>query len=968
MEDNIEVPPKKDEIELTENNNLDYKLFFNHYDQKDRKEIFDIIYNSLFKENEKIDIEDSPERIEDDSITKDDKYINKTNEEIITLFNKKEKEINKDLEKYEIKLGTYEDYYLYLEDIQKNYCIPITCLRYVKFEDEYEWICNPSYLLYFQYIILNYEKPSSIQSIDEKGENKEKVITIDSISKANILLNDENFIHIKDTGVQNIDYNKIFEDGSKEFDLSKENIMEYLDYNENDPKQIIDADKIYNNNYINIIEYAFDSHFSNLIYSFQNGYYFFEYNLVGCLELFQKRKKKFLYLNIKKIKKILNIKYSFKKYLIFWLSKLFVEDKQKQISNSEVNKNDEIMNEKKKFIYFIKKLIDSIVKNKSKYLEIILDVINNKLSKTDNINGQNRNDIICNKLLVILNNIDYSDIEWIEKKKYVNLNILFIFNIQYNFDIFQSYYYEESILKKYFLENNDEIIYKDPTKENINNYFYNIFESKDKYEMSKKDLITTIIQEFKDNNDKLLNIAFILNIYQIIKKITDEKKSVARLKTNLGIASDIIILKPFLPLINFIVSVNEDNIIFNIDNIKFKEMYFYEFLKEIYKSTMIKYLNTNSNQFYLDDIKGPLLEKDIILNILTGQIDDSKYGKYSYFKEIKVQSIYCLNYDKKINYEDNQNNNIVITQENKTAEFYDVAFKINKNNKNYMKFCQISILKDDNDLKKLNKKSIILDIINFDLKKENLNIGNIDGYSFVIITSMNVFNEYKKLDEEKRQNHTFFKMKEHCEKNNFEFYIYDYFENNMYIYDINKNNIEISDDFFEEIKKLDLFDKNLGLYNFIGASEKKLSLKYTRNDLFYPIENYYQAEIENKIHIINLAKFKFERSMLKMSTNIKDIGLAFWNYNNKHFDNLMINLNEKKEYFKGNKIIENKSEIFENPNNKKLHALLFSLETEENNKIDEKKKIFLQRKRKNKELYSGNFSELVENASEKRIK
>ena len=968
MEDNIEVPPKKDEIELTENNNLDYKLFFNHHDQKDRKEIFDIIYNSLFKENEKIDIEDSPERIEDDSITKDDKYINKTNEEIITLFNKKEKEINNELEKYEIKLGIFRYYYLYLENFQKNYCIPITCLRNVKFEDEYEWICNPSYLLYFQYIILNYEKPSSIQSIEEKGENKEKVITIDNISKASILLDDENFIYIKDTGVQNIDYNKIFEDGSKEFDLSKENIMEYLDYNENDPKQIIDADKIYNNNYINIIEYAFDSHFSNLIYSFQNGYYFFEYNLVGCLELFQKRKKKFLYLNIKKIKKILNIKYSFKKYLIFWLSKLFVEDKQKQISNSEVNKNDEIMNKKKKFIYFIKKLIDSIVKNKSKYLEIILDVINNKLSKTDNINGQNRNDIICNELLVILNNIDYSDIEWIEKKKYVNLNILFIFNIQYNFDIFQSYYYEESILKKYFLENNDEIIYKDPTKENINNYFYNIFESKDKYEMSKKDLITTIIQEFKDNNDKLLNIAFILNIYQIIKKITDEKKSVARLKTNLGIASDIIILKPFLPLINFIVSVNEDNIIFNIDNIKFKEMYFYEFLKEIYKSTMIKYLNTNSNQFYLDDIKGPLLEKDIILNILTGQIDDSKYGKYSYFKEIKVQSIYCLNYGEKKNYENNQNNNIVITQENKTAEFYDVAFKINKNNENYMKFCQISILKDDNDLKKLNKKSIILDIINFDLKKGNLNIGNIDGYSFVIITSMNVFNEYKKLDEEKRQNHTFFKMKEHCEKNNFEFYIYDYFENNMYIYDINKNNIEISDDFFEEIKKLDLFDKNLGLYNFIGASEKKLSLKYTRNDLFYPIENYYQAEIENKIHIINLAKFKFERSMLKMSTNIKDIGLAFWNYNNKHFDNLMINLNEKKEYFKGNKIIENKSEIFENPNNKKLHALLFSLETEENNKIDEKKKIFLQRKRKNKELYSGNFSELVENASEKRIK
>jgi len=102
--------------------------------------------------------------------------------------------------------------------------------------------------------------------------------------------------------------------------------------------------------------------------------------------------------------------------------------------------------------------------------------------------------------------------------------------------------------------------------------------------------------------------------------------------------------------------------------------------------------------------------------------------------------------------------------------------------------------------------------------------------------------------------------------------------------------------------------------------------------------------------------------MLEMSTGIKNIGLAFWNYKNipkdKKFDNLLIKLNGNIEYFQENKIIENKPSIFSKSNPKGIHSLLFLL-SEEENKIDDKKKNFLQRKRKNNELYYGNFSELI---------
>ena len=140
---------------------------------------------------------------------------------------------------------------------------------------------------------------------------------------------------------------------------------------------------------------------------------------------------------------------------------------------------------------------------------------------------------------------------------------------------------------------------------------------------------------------------------------------------------------------------------------------------------------------------------------------------------------------------------MVITQESKSAEFYDFAFKITKKGMNHIKCVQVSIFKDDDDLERINKLSLILDMINFSSNKEKLNIGEINSYSFAIITSINVFNDYKNNSKNnKNKNHTFVKMMEHCKKNNFDFYVYDYFQNKIYDYNKENDNIEISKNFF----------------------------------------------------------------------------------------------------------------------------------------------------------------------------
>ena len=260
-----------------------FRWFFNNYDEKKRKTIFDLIYESLFideKEDDMI-IEDlfTTENLNEFILTEDNKYNQKSNNEILELFLKEEKQLNEKLSKYKIKISIINETNLCLEDFDRNSCIEILCLRNVRFGEKFEWICNANYLLYFQYFVLNYIKPSRVNELDE--DNNEKVETIDSYNKAEKILSDIYFIYIKDSEKKNFDLKQIFKDGNdiNFFDF-KENIFKYLDYNKNDPKQIEGSNKTNNFNYKSIINFSYSNHFNNLIYSFHNGYYFFEINLI----------------------------------------------------------------------------------------------------------------------------------------------------------------------------------------------------------------------------------------------------------------------------------------------------------------------------------------------------------------------------------------------------------------------------------------------------------------------------------------------------------------------------------------------------------------------------------------------------------------------------------------------------------------------------------------------------------------
>lgn len=951
-------------------NKKEYQWFFKNYEEEKRKIIFSKIYGSLFIDENQNDIDiDTDDLFQLKNLsefikTEDNKYNKKTNEEIIQLFYKKKNELNLELKEYEIQLLLENDSLLCLEDLEQNYCLEILCLRNVRFGEKFEWICNPDYLLYYQYFILNFKKPSRVKEV---SENNEKVETIDSYIKAEKTLEDIYFIYIKDSVKKNFVLNKIINEANNEkfFEL-KENIFKYLNYNTNDPKQIEGSDLLKKSNYYNIISFCYSDNFNKLVYSFNNGYYFFEINLIKWLEFcYHKKKRKYLYLNLNKIKNINTNKYLLKDYLGFWMAKLFsqikkntnINDDKRNTNinnddkrNTNINNNDKrntnINNVENEQTSVINSIINIVFKNKSNYLGKLLEKLNE--------NFQNKGD----NILIILNNVDKFYLNLVENLNILNVNVLLIINIQNNFELFESFYYEGNKYKLYFLEYENEISFKSITEKGKKTNFYSVFETKEEYEKLKKITVNQIFDQFPDK-DKLLFIAVLLNSTTFINQSNIERNEINSFKVNLGYSSHFSFLKFFFQIINLEVSVNGNNTVLTIDDIKFKESIFHDYIKELYLSKMMNYLNQNSNELSLNDIKGPLLEKDIILNILTGQIKDGKYSEFLNFQEIRIDSIFCLNFDKNKNYNNNKNNNVVITQNNKTAEFYDVAFKINRNGKNYMKMCQISILKDILDLGKIIKESIALDIINFDLNHQELNIGEIEDYSFSIITSITVYNQYKLLTDKDKKRHTYFLMLEHCNKNGFEFFIYNYFTNEIFI-PKGENEIQKIDNFFENTKKIDLLKNNTELYRFINSSKKKYSCKAAKN-LLSPIENYFQADNDNEVHIINLGKYEFDKSMLNLYIPIENIGLAFWNdskTDKKQFDNILINYNKQSKYFIGDKISINKLNIFSDPGNRiVIHALIFLVEKTKK-KIDRNKKEFLKRKRKNNELYLGKLADI----------
>jgi hypothetical protein len=230
---------------------------------------------------------------------------------------------------------------------------------------------------------------------------------------------------------------------------------------------------------------------------------------------------------------------------------------------------------------------------------------------------------------------------------------------------------------------------------------------------------------------------------------------------------DILFLKKYMKYINLICKYKNNSKKLKIKNIVFKnDEIKNEFLKQC--SNYSTYFFNNDqyiNEILDNNTDGDFFERAIILDILTEKIL-TKTNNQLNFKIIEVKSLYALTLNKSFNFEEYKNKNIIFFQKSKTSEVFDFGFLINGNNEKYFKLYQISLNKTKEDFVKLNKNIIKLHCSNI---KQKLNkLGEINNFSFGIITSLRVYENSK--NEKKISGYKL--MKKECQENKYELLIY----------------------------------------------------------------------------------------------------------------------------------------------------------------------------------------------------
>ena len=273
--------------------------------------------------------------------------------------------------------------------------------------------------------------------------------------------------------------------------------------------------------------------------------------------------------------------------------------------------------------------------------------------------------------------------------------------------------------------------------------------------------------------------------------------------------------------------------------------YYYSFYYTIFNDKLSKEYIIN----LLRSEKGYNLERNIIYSILI--------GKYSTaYNKVDIQRIYCL--EKCENFP--LNNNALFYQNIPNAPIYDFALLIQNRQKEYIaKSFQVSILKDEEDLKNLGNALISYDLRYFCDKINRIKNINIKYYSFGIIIS---YESYK--TSKKKVN----KISDFCLENEYEFLLYDI---NTYILYYNKSKIKGTLE-LEKVSIFELFDntylkKHQSIIKYDAKIPKKLYInKIIKNDYYKDnIIGRFKKKFQLNIDPILIAKFnsditKFEQN------------------------------------------------------------------------------------------------------------
>ena len=691
------------------------------------------------------------------------------------------------------------------ENKEKLILMEIEFINKIKINEDEEWICNPNYAIYLIYNEKNLKNPHPYHEKDD--DSSYSLRGVNDIEHFIFITNnkynrEKKILEIK----AELDISNIYNDIKIKDTSYKDYINNYLkviDHKEIDIKR-------HRNNKIALYfeKLDEDTNIKNIIFQDQNILNSF-YKIIFLNNLYYEERLRFFYLDLKILNGIKNTNEK-RKYLSYYIARVY------NCNNEFENDFENFVNENLKQVRdknFINDLIDKI-----------LDKNNNMIEKYNE----------DTPFYIIIDNIDSNaNYKLMERLMHYNeLKNTYIYGI-INID---TTFGQEQFMKFY-------------NKKNTERGFY--------------------VHYLNSNNSELVN----KNDYNLTKFFNDIGKNINILKDFLQLIyfkkyfneytnNDNNFLMKYIKYIKLIITEDSTNRL-SINDIEFKNEEIKKKFIQNYKDILLFYLNQNGDEIIEDlfsELNSILFEKQIILDIL---LDKIKSDKERNFKELNVHTIYCMNFNlEKIDISQYKEKDIIIIQDSQTGEVYDFGIIVNNNVKLY----QVSTNKSKEDLKRLEKNKIEFDC-NYMNNKYLNNFGEYTNFSFGIITSTVTFNKYSKLLGEKKDisNTPYYLMKNHCQKNNYELFIYDLIKQKIYIEDASNKLIEYNLYKFNNKNEL----KIPKLKEIYSQKPKKISMNRFNKENF--IQKLKDTKLfsgldkdENKNSLNVVGKFDYQNKFLKI--------------------------------------------------------------------------------------------------------
>ena len=840
------------------------------------------IENDIDNEKKKID------NINENNINENNNDVENNNENKINDENNIDGENKKNENKINNKNNNFEN--------NNTILIVIKFLVKARFinDDKEEfsfWVCSLEYLKE-QLMNLGYKEAKIIKkknilfSEDKEHENKDKESassSSESIDNQNNNLDNELVENEVRVTKEPFNIGNIFDTAKKIFNPieNMDNIKNYLyDLNlrKENYKKLI-LNRKYLNNLIDIC--TINNQINICCYNQNSGV------TLSLLQLFEQSrqifKTRYFHFNSELIDKYK------KKYFYFKLAKLFKE------------------NEKELYIKMIESKKNGVINYDIKY---IVDILKDILKKFENvciIFDNIKEYYIFEKVKKIINELK------INSNKFTSLNFIQInsstFQLIENLSSFSMVFplemtYKAKLpLNEYvnclLLDNGNRDIEK--YKKNLEKKIYNIKDDSIDYLVFIIKLLYK--RSFKENNNFLD-----YNSYNYLIKFLPY--------LYIGLCSKYY-NKLFINKIEYRVSIIKE-IIFNQVNLLLTQ--------KLLSDEIFRQIKTKSTE-------GIYIEKEIIYFLITENIG---------FDKIKIDKIYCFNYNLKNNI---KNSEIIFIQEQELSPLYDFGIIINNNGELIFKGYQIGINKPRQSLLNLFKNKIKMDILYFISKINKFLSQKITKFSFGIITTKNAYNAQSNEDNNS--------IEKNDNKNDNENKIDDDVINEDNKEEENDNEKkndsenEIDNDVINEDNKE---EENDNEYKNFKIMKNFCNVNNYEFIIFDPKEKKFYIEEDDNLKNIDFNKY-FNLKYINNASNF-----IFSNENTLNLNKLPLNQNEitkrDKEYiFNSVEEIRNKQLIFIGKFEKVINSKNEIVQFDFTNLIDNNYLIYAKDKNKNKIIY-----------------